>query len=168
MRGVGSLTPPAGAGSLPDGMPSHSPLIRKCLAAGLVAAVLLATPLASLGADTATQLDRTRREISEIRKRLSAAKSDAAVIEREVKNLDRQIADLDRQIRTGEHDISELESDIRSAEARIAELESQYTSARESSKNRARRLYKNGPAESIARMMEARSIGEFIRMSVWW
>lgn len=149
-------------------MSSQSPLLRRCLAAVLIAAVVLSAPGASPAADTATLLERTRQEIAAIRKRLAVAKSDASVIQREVQNLERQIASLDNQIRTGEHDISELESDIRSAEATIAGLETKYRRAREASNDRAVRLYKNGPVDSMSRLMEARTIGEFVRMTVWW
>lgn len=160
------MTPPAPPVSLCAGMSSQFPLIRRSLVAAWVAALLL-TVQPTRAADTATQLERTRQQISDIRKRLASVKGDASALEREVANLDSQIADLDRQIRTGEHDISELESDIRSAEANIAELEAQYDRARQASNDRAVRLYKSGPVESLSTLIEARSIGEFVRMTVW-
>jgi murein DD-endopeptidase MepM/ murein hydrolase activator NlpD len=123
---------------------------------------------ASPAADNATQLQRTQQQISEIRKRLSSVKSDASAVAREVHNLDGQIGELDRQIRTGEHDISELESNIRSAEAKIAELQSKYDLAHQASNQRAVRLYKSGPVDSIATLLNADSIAEFVRMTVWW
>lgn len=148
-------------------MSSQFPRLRRGLVA-VVLAALLAPAGVTPAADNAGQLQRTQQQISEIRKRLASVKSDAAAVGREVRNLDGQISELDRQIRTGEHDISELESNIRSAEARIGELQGKYDQARHASNERAVRLYKSGPVESIATLLAADSIAEFVRMSVWW
>lgn len=147
---------------------SRFPLSLRCFSAAAVSLAVIAASAPAPAADQTAALERTRAEIAAIRKRLTAAKGQAAAIEREIRALDSQIGLLSRQIRTGEHDISALESDIRTAEANIAELEERFRKALRASNDRARLLYKRGPAESISRLLEARSIGEFIRLSLWW
>jgi murein DD-endopeptidase MepM/ murein hydrolase activator NlpD len=115
----------------------------------------------------AAALDRARQQIADIRKQLQADKAKAADIKKAVDALDAQIADLDHQIRTGEHDISSLESDIRTAEAKIAELEGAYASAAQSSRDRARKLYVQGPVEALSQLLSAKSLLEFVRLQVF-
>src|SRR5687767_8810493 len=146
---------------------SPSPLIRRSLVAFAVALASLA-PVPSHAAGEAAALERTRQQIAEIKKRLAAAKGQAAAIQAEVNALDRQIASLNKQIRAGEHDISELESDIRSAEAQIAEMEAKYLRASQASNERARQLYKTGPAETLSQLLSAKSMLEFVRLQFWW
>lgn len=133
--------------------------------------LMTASPPAALarshGPD-AEALERTRQELARIRKRLAEAKGRAAEIGREVRALDGQIQRLSRQIRVGERDISMLESDIRSAEAGITEMEQRYAGAQRASNERARRIYKAGPSETLDRLLTARSLAEFARMLVWW
>lgn len=143
--------------------------IRSFLAAVLVLAAILVTPGISGAAHESSALDATRRELAETRRRLEQARGQAAAIQSEVGRLDKQIADLNRQIRTQEHDISSLESDIRTAEAQIVELEARFVKAAEASKQRARRLYMTGPAETfLSTMFSAKSISEFVRLKVFW
>lgn len=144
-----------------------SPLIKRSLVAFAVAVASLA-PLPARAAGEAAALERTRQQIAEIKKRLAAAKGQAAAIQAEVSALDRQIGSLNKQIRDGEHDISELESDIRSAQAQIAEMEAKYLRASQASNERARQLYKTGPAETLSQLLSAKSMLEFVRLQFWW
>lgn len=147
-------------------MRSQIPLRRS-----LVAAVVILTMVISgapLAAGQTSDLERTRSKISEIKKALAEAKGRQDVIQREVQKLDGEIRTLDRQIRSGVHDISSLESDLRTTEAKIAELEQSYQLAVKASGERARRLYKQGPGGILGKMLQAESIGEFVRVSFWW
>jgi murein DD-endopeptidase MepM/ murein hydrolase activator NlpD len=149
-------------------MPSRSPLKLLSAVAAVTIMMIAAMPGVSLGANEASRLDRTRKQINEIRNRVQAAKNDANVIGAEVKNFDTQIADLNRQIRTGRHDISLLESNIRQAEQDILDLENSYQAAVTASNERARRLYKAGPVSFLSGLLSAKSLGQFMRMSVLW
>lgn len=114
------------------------------------------------------RLQQTRNEIAAIKKRLSSKKANAAAVRSELNNLDAKIAELNRQIASGEHDISTLEADIRSSEAKIGELEAEYQAALGASNERARSIYMNGPIDTVRRLFEAQSLGDFIRVAVWW
>lgn len=134
-----------------------------------VVAISLVVPVGTSHAvGESVALEQTREQISDIRKRLAEAKGRAAGIQREVGALQRQIDALNRQIKGGQHDISELESGIRSTEADIEELERKYQSASEASDERARRLYKTGPAETLSRLFSARTVVEFSRLQFLW
>lgn len=141
-------------------------LIAFSVLLALIAAPAVSTPVGAASEDEA--LRRTKAEISAIRKRLAAKKRDAAEIKADVGALDAQIAELNRQILTGEHDISALESSIRSHEAQIEELTERYENARNASAERARDLYKQGPVQAVAQLLESKSLSDFVRMAVWW
>jgi len=162
------LTPSWG-GLLPSGgMLSPKPLFRRSFIAGALVLALLLPAAPSWSAGEAAALERTRQQITEIKKRIAAAKGQEAAMKKEVAALDGQIAEVARQIRKGEHDISSLEADIRSAEQKIAELESKYRTAANASNQRARRIYMAGPADAISRILSAKSIAEFVRLQVLW
>lgn len=103
---------------------------------------------------------------SQIKKRLAEAEGKEAVISKEVANLDRRIEDLNRQIVTGQHDISSLESDIRTMQAQIDQVQARFKQAADASNARARRLYVQGPAESVAMLFSADSIVELTRLQL--
>jgi murein DD-endopeptidase MepM/ murein hydrolase activator NlpD len=147
-------------------MPSRKP--HKYFIATLAAALAFvsATPSISLGAGEPSKLERTRKSISEIRKKVQEAKSDAGLIATQVTALDGQINDLNRQIRTGRHDISLLESNIRQTQKDIDDTQTQYQTAVDTSNERARSLYKAGPVSFISGLLSAKSLGQFMRMSV--
>lgn len=110
----------------------------------------------------------TRKKIEETRQRLARAEKKAEGIQVELRNLEGQIADLDRQMKSGQADISSLESDIRSAQTQIDEVVTRYRRAVDASNDRARRLYKNGPASSVSMIFSADSFMELSRLQVWW
>jgi murein DD-endopeptidase MepM/ murein hydrolase activator NlpD len=134
---------------------------------GLVLALLL--PVAS-EADQGTDeaLQRTRQELSMIRKRLAEAKGQAAAIQAQLSSLDVQIRELGRQIERDQREIAKLEPEIQVAEAQLMELEGRHQQARQSSNERARRIYQAGPAGGLTELLSAQSIGEFARLSVLW
>ncbi|MGQ0680217.1 MAG: murein hydrolase activator EnvC family protein [Actinomycetota bacterium] len=141
---------------------------HKLIGAAIVAALLcVLTPTPAPAANESTRLQQTRQQINEIRKKLAAAQGQANKIEAEVNKLDKQINSLDKQITSGQHDISSLESDIRSSQNQIDELEAQYRQAANASNQRARRLYVQGPAESVAMLFSAGSVLEMTRMQFW-
>lgn len=129
--------------------------------------VVSVSPAPSFAASD-SKIAKTRQQIDETRKRLARAEAKAAGIQLELKRLDSQMADLDKQIRTGETDVSSLESDIRSTQVKIDELTERYRKAVEASNDRARRLYKNGPASSLTMLFAMESFTEVSRLQVWW
>lgn len=120
----------------------------------------------SFAAGEAASLARTRQQISEIRKRLAEAQGRASRIKEEVELLDRQLDGLNNQIGAGQREIASLESDIRTSQAQIAELETRFRRAAEASSQRARKLYKSGPAGTVAVLFSADSIGDLARAQV--
>lgn len=148
--------------------PVYSLTKRYAIAAALIALLVAAPALIVQAQGERTRLEQIKNEIRTIKGRLANKKATAAEIRSNVATLDARIAELDFQVRSGEHDISTLESDIRTNEARIAELEGEYEEASDASNQRARRLYMNGPVESITRLFEAEDMGEFLRRAVLW
>ncbi|MGH2705570.1 MAG: murein hydrolase activator EnvC family protein [Actinomycetota bacterium] len=143
-------------------MPHRPRFLFRCLALALVLGVTAAPALAG-PAGGAGALDQAKQELAAIRKRIAQARGEAAGIRRQVSALDAQIAKMSKQIRGGERDIKGLESEMRSAEQTIGELEQQLRAARRSSNERARRLYRSGPADLLSTLLSARSVGEFVR-----
>ena len=142
-----------------------TPRLARLIVIALVTTLISAgTAFPSQAAGEAEKLQKTKAEIAEIRKRLAAAKGKAAEIAKEVENLDKHIATLNRQISTGQHDISSLESDIRTMQAQINQVQERYDKAADASNARARRLYVQGPAESVAMLFSADSITELNRL----
>lgn len=144
--------------------PPNPRLVRLIVLALISSLISASTAFPSQAAGEAEKLQKTKAEITEIRKRLAAAKGKAVEIGKEVENLDRRIAELNRQIESGEHDISSLESDIRSMQAQIKTVQDRYDKAADASNARARRLYVQGPAESVAMLFSADSLVELTRL----
>jgi murein DD-endopeptidase MepM/ murein hydrolase activator NlpD len=136
---------------------------------GALLAVLLIGAMShpSLAAGEAASLTRTRQQIAEIRKRLAEAQGRASKIKEEVGLLDRQLGTLNDQISAGQRRLASLESDIRTAQAQISELQTRFDRAAEASNQRARKLYKLGPAQSVAILFSAESIGDLARAQLW-
>ena len=130
--------------------------------------LVLQTPGISVAANDSAKLEATKKKIAGIRSKLADAKGRQAVIESEVAALNKQIASLNRQIETGQHDLSKLESGTRTVSAQIDTLQAQYLKATEASNERARRLYKSGPAQTISRIFSAHSLVEFVRLQFWF
>lgn len=137
---------------------------RLILLALICSMISASTVFPSQAAGESEKLKATKAQIAEIKKRLAAAKGQEAEISKEVDNLDRQIASLNKQIATGQHDISSLESDIRTMQAQIDEAQARFKQAADASNARARRLYVQGPAESVAMLFSADSIVELTRL----
>jgi len=137
--------------------------------AGVLALLLISqTPGISQAAGESAKLEATKKNIASIRSKLAEAKGRQAVIKSQVGALDKQIASLNKQIETGQHDLSKLESGTRTASAQIAVLEAQYRRATQASNERARRLYKSGPAQTVSRIFSANSLVEFVRLQFWF
>lgn len=138
--------------------------------ARIVVLVLIATMISAItafpthAAAESEKLKATKAQIADIKKRLAAAKGKEAEISKEVENLDKQVADLNRQIESGQHDISSLESDIRTMQAQIDQVQARFKQAADASNARAKRLYVQGPAVSVAMLFSADSIVELTRL----
>ena len=143
--------------------PNHG-FLRFVLLALIASLISATTAFPSQAAGEAEKLKKAQAQIAEIRKRLAAAKGKAAEISKEVEKLDKQIAELNRQIDSGQHDISSLESDIRTMQAQINKVQERYDKAADASNARARRLYVQGPAESVAMLFSADSLVELTRL----
>jgi len=139
------------------------------LVAGVLALLLISqTPGVSEATAESAKLEVTKKSIASIRSKLAEAKGRQTVIKAQVGALDTQIASLNRQIGTGQHDLSKLESGTRTASAQIGALEGQYLRATQASNQRARRLYKAGPAQALSRIFSSRSLVEFVRLQFWF
>jgi murein DD-endopeptidase MepM/ murein hydrolase activator NlpD len=164
------LTPPGATHNLPV---VHFRGLPQLVATALTAVLLCiltpsASPAATATASQTAALQKTRAQIADIRKKLAAAQGRANQIEGEVNKLNKQIDSLNKQITTGQHDISSLESDIRSSQTQIDQLQAKYNQAANASNERARRLYKKGPAEAVAMLFSAGSVMELSRMQFWF
>ena len=147
-------------------LPRKNPRIRTLAAAALALALLTAST--SVATATPATIDGVRSKIDEIRKRLAEHEGKAASIRADLKGLDKQISLLSGIVRGGERDISKLESGIRSTSAQISDLQARYLQATQASNNRARHIYKAGPAESIAEIFSVKSSSQFARLQVFW
>lgn len=132
----------------------------------MVAILLLLLPATSQARGEQDALERTRRELAEIKKRLAQARGQAARVEEQLDALDDQIATLNRQISEGKRETAKLESEIRTAEGRIVELEAQSAASKALINNRARDLYKQAPVQRYLSLLEATSAVDFARRSV--
>ena len=144
--------------------PPNPRLIRLIVLVLIASLVSTITAFPTHAAGESDKLKQTRTQIAEIKKRLAAAKGKEAEIAKEVEKLDKQVADLNRQIESGQHDISSLESDIRTQQAQIEKVQARFKQAADASNARAKRLYVQGPAESVAMLFSADSIVELTRL----
>lgn len=140
------------------------------MGAGLALLLILQIPGITQAATEpeSARLQTTKKKIDQIRSKLAEAKGRQAVIKSQVGALDKQVASLNKQIESGQHDLSKLESGTRTASIQIATLEAQYLRATQASNERARRLYKAGPAQAISRIFSAQSLVEFVRLQFWF
>jgi len=149
-------------------LPLRSLPQKSLLACALAFVLAVVWSTASLAAARPTTLEGAKQQIADIKKRLADHQGKAASTQADVRALDRQISGLNAQVNDGERDISKLESGLRSTGAQIAELQARYRQATEASNNRARRMYKSGPTESVAHIFSIKSIVEFVRLQVFW
>lgn len=163
-----SLTCAFAPGYPPSGMPSKIPRSIRWFCAAALAGLLVASPGLAEAAGESARLEDVKKELAVIRKRLDAAKGEARTVRAQVSALDKQIAGLNNDINAGEREIAGLESEIRSAEAKIAELEERHRRAAEASSVRARSIYKAGPTSILANVFNLESMGELVRLSLWW
>jgi murein DD-endopeptidase MepM/ murein hydrolase activator NlpD len=144
--------------------PPNPRLVRLIVLALISSLISASMVFPGHAAGESEKLKATKAKIAEIKKRLAEAKGKEAVISKEVANLDKQIEHLNRQIATGQHDISSLESDIRTMQAQIDQVQARFKQAADASNARAKRLYVQGPAESVAMLFSANSIVELTRL----
>jgi murein DD-endopeptidase MepM/ murein hydrolase activator NlpD len=134
--------------------------------AALVALLLILVPATSQARGEQDALERTRRELAQIKKKLAQARGEAAKVGDQVEALDDQIDALNRQIAEGKRETAKLESEIRTAEGRIGELEAQSAASKALINSRARDLYKQAPVERYLSLLEATSAVDFARRTV--
>jgi murein DD-endopeptidase MepM/ murein hydrolase activator NlpD len=111
-------------------------------------------------------LERTRRELAEIRKRLAQARGEAEQVSDQLDALDGQIASLNAQIRDGKRRTAQLESEIRTSEGKIHELQAQLDAYQATINDRARNLYMQAPVQRYLTLLESSSVGDFARRTV--
>jgi murein DD-endopeptidase MepM/ murein hydrolase activator NlpD len=147
-------------------MSAHSvgPLRRGVTA--FIALILVLVPATSQARNEQDALERTRRELVQIKKKLAQARGQAAKISDQVDALDGQIDSLNRQIRDGKRRTAQLESDIRTAEGKITVLEARVAASRVLINSRARNLYMQGPVQRYLTLLESSSAVDFARRTV--
>jgi murein DD-endopeptidase MepM/ murein hydrolase activator NlpD len=134
--------------------------------AAFVALILLVFPATSQARNEQDALEKNRRELAQIQKKLAAARGQAAKISDQVDALDDQIDDLNKQIKDGKRRTSQLESEIRTAEGKIATLETRVAASRALINDRARALYKQAPVQRYLTLLESTSAADFARRTV--
>lgn len=134
--------------------------------AAFIALVLVLVPAASQARNEQDALERTRRELVEIKRKLAQARGEAAKISDQIDALDGRIDSLNRGIGEGKRRTAQLESDIRTAEGKITVLEAQVAASRVLINNRARSLYKQAPLQRYLTLLESTSAVDFARRTV--
>lgn len=118
---------------------------REFLAVALVAAI--AVPAA---ADTRTELDRARRELAEVERRIQADRVSADVIEAE-------LAALNSRLQAAEDRLSRVQAELADAREMLADAEESYSSLRAELNTVASRAYRMGPASTLAILLSPTS-----------
>ena len=138
-----------------------------------VALVLLACSLAvpvALPAQSADariraqqeELDRIRRERSELEKRMANLQGDVHDLREEIENLDRQREATERVLLTLDRQIASISTVVDQTTERLASAESELLVRRATLQRRLVEIYKRGPMHTAEALLTARSFGELI------
>ena len=130
---------------------------RASLAVAL--ACFLALPIAS-NAGPRDRLQRTERDLHRVRERLGAHESKAEGLKLRIARLGLAIAEAQIDLEELDQEIARLRSAIRTAIARRDRAEQEIEAIEEVARSQAVELYKGGSTESLAALLEARSLTE--------
>lgn len=128
--------------------------------------LIVAAPAVLLGTDRAQA--QSTGDVAGIRQRLAAANQQAGSVLGEMKALDMRIYKAGGAVQEQQRAISRTRSKIRSTEQHITLLEQEIRATKRTSNERARAIYKNGPASVLAALLTAQSSGDLPRPSTFW
>lgn len=138
-------------------------------AALLLLALALALP-ASAGAQSADariraqrdELERIRRERSELEQRMANLQGNVHDLREEIDNLDRQREATERVLQTLDRQIASIGTVVDQTSERLASAESELLVRRATLQRRLVEIYKRGPLYAPEALLTARSFGELI------
>jgi septal ring factor EnvC (AmiA/AmiB activator) len=108
------------------------------------------------------ELDRIRRERTELENRMANLQGNVHELREEVANLDRQRDATERVIRTLDRQLAAITSDVDATTARMQVAERELNGRRSTLQRRLVDIYKRGPLYSTEALLTARSFGELV------
>jgi septal ring factor EnvC (AmiA/AmiB activator) len=108
------------------------------------------------------ELDRIRRERTELENRMANLQGNVHELREEVANLDRQRDATERVIQTLDRQLAAITSDVDATTARMQVAERELNGRRSTLQRRLVDIYKRGPLYSTEALLTARSFGELV------
>ena len=108
------------------------------------------------------ELDRIRRERTELENRMANLQGNVHELREEVANLDRQRDATERVIQTLDRQLAAITSDVDATTARMLVAERELNGRRSTLQRRLVDIYKRGPLYSTEALLTARSFGELV------
>jgi|GEM_PF-6008621 len=105
---------------------------------------------------------------SAIRDRLAKSSAQIARVLEDLKTLDDQIFQVSQQIAAGEQQGGGLQAYLEGAKGQISQLESRIDTVRKTSKDRARRVYKDRPIAVLESLLSAHTFKEMLKELTFW
>jgi murein hydrolase activator len=137
--------------------------------AALLFALMLALPavVSAQSADARIraqqdELERIRRERSELEKRMANLQGNVHDLREEIDNLDRQREATERVLQTLDRQIASISTVVDQTSERLASAESELLVRRATLQRRLVEIYKRGPLYATEALLTARSFGELI------
>jgi septal ring factor EnvC (AmiA/AmiB activator) len=108
------------------------------------------------------ELDRIRRERTDLEQRMAHLQGNVHDLREELANLDRQQAATERVLQTLDHQIASISGAVSETSERVASAESELTQRRATLQRRLVEIYKRGPLYSAEVLLTARTFGELV------
>jgi septal ring factor EnvC (AmiA/AmiB activator) len=108
------------------------------------------------------ELERIRRERSELEQKMANLQGDVHDYREELANLDRQRATTERVLSTLDRQLSSISGDVAETTGRMSTAESELQRRKSTLQRRLVDIYKRGPLYSAEALLTARSFGELI------
>ena len=138
-------------------------------AAVLLAALLLAPPLLAQQPSSDAklrqqreELERIRRERSELEARMRQLQSNVHDVSEEVANIERQADATQRAVAALDRQLSSITDEVGSATARLVRAEDELVVKRAILRRRLADIYKRGPLYTVEALLSAESFGELV------
>lgn len=123
----------------------------------------LHSPLAAQEiADQREELERLRRERTELERRMSELRGTVHELNEEVANIDRQADATARLVRALDRQLTRIGAEIEAATAQLSGTENELTRKRATLQRRVRDIYKRGPTYEREALLAASSFGDLI------
>ncbi len=134
----------------------------------LVAVLFLSTlnpPPAALGQaieDQRDELERLRRERTELERRMSDLRGTVHELNEEVANIDRQADATARLVRALDRQLTRISAEIETATVQLSGTENELARKRATLQRRVRDIYKRGPMYEREALLAAQSFGDLV------